>query len=1189
MKRHKPLVPPQDSVTGPPIDKAGQAFASFFRPLAPASPGFLGRTLALSLALLAGASSAPAWQMKQAPLMTQWAAQVDPNNVLPAYPRPQMTRTNWLNLNGIWQFQAGAVNDPVPVGKTLAGDILVPFPVESAISGVMTHDDRAWYRRTFTIPTGWKGQHVLLNFGAVDWEAQIYVNGKSVGLHQGGYDAFSYDITSFLKSSGTQELIVRIFDPVDQGGEPRGKQTLNPGGIFYTSASGIWQTVWLEPVPTSTFVNSLVLVPDVDGNQLKLTAVLTGSTSGVSIKATALSNGTKVSSATGSPGKTLLLSVPNPKLWSPSQPFLYDLQISVIKNGTTIDTIGSYFGMRKVQVAASSGFQKILLNNQFIYEAGVLDQGYWPDGIYTAPTDAALESDLLSAQAFGFNLVRKHMKVEPARWYYWADKLGLLVWQDMPQGGNATAQDQQQFQLELGRMVTTHQNSPSIIMWTVFNEGWGEFNDVALTNWVMGLDPSRLVSDASGWVDNGAGNILDWHNYPSPAAPSDPTRAVASGEYGGIGLLVPGHDWNPSNPMSQATAANAADLEYQFEADAADLYDFKTYQGLSASVFTQLTDVEDEISGLMTYDRAVVKPNTANIAAINSAVVQGSFASTNVLPTSEVTAQTWLYTTATPAANWSDSGFDDSAWSSGPGSFGAGEGTPGTLWNSSDIWLRQNFVVPTLPASSQLFLQLWHDDDVQVYLNGVFAFSATGYVTAYGIYPIAPAALATLVPGLNNVIAVHCVNKGGPQYIDVGISSLSVSGSGGTVAAPSFSPGAGTYSTAQTVSINDSTSGASIRYTTDGSTPSETAGTLYTGSISISTTTTLKAMAFKNGMTDSTVTTGTYTITPPQVAAPTFSPPAGTFTSAQTVTITSSTSGALIAYTTDGSTPTESGGTVTHGTVLANGGTVTISVTTTLNALAFKGGTPDSTVTTGSYTIGTPQAAAPTFTPPTGTYTSPQTVTISTTTSGASIRYTTDGSTPSETTGTLYSSPVNISVTTTLNAMAFKTGMTDSTVTTGIYTISVVTRSLAGTSSDGWHALALTSAQAGTFTATFDATPTVSPENAVVGLSKGVATAYTGLSCIARFNTSGQIDAYNGTAYGTSTISYAKNITYHFRLVVNVTAHTYSVYVTPAGGTELTVGLNYVFRVAQASLDTWDLDVNSTPSGCSLTANSLNP
>ncbi|HWZ94605.1 MAG TPA: chitobiase/beta-hexosaminidase C-terminal domain-containing protein, partial [Opitutaceae bacterium] len=383
------------------------------------------------------------------------------------------------------------------------------------------------------------------------------------------------------------------------------------------------------------------------------------------------------------------------------------------------------------------------------------------------------------------------------------------------------------------------------------------------------------------------------------------------------------------------------------------------------------------------------------------------------------------------------------------------------------------------------------------------------------------------------------------------------------VAAPTFNPPAGTYTSAQTVTITSATSGATIVYTTDGTAPTESGGTVthgtvlpIGGSVTISVTTTLKAMAFKSGMTDSPLTTGLYTISQPQVAAPTFTPPAGTYTSAQSVTITSTTSGASIAYTTDGSTPTESGGTITHGTALANGGAITISVTTTLKALAFESGMTDSTVTSGSYTSGPPQVAAPTFNPTAGTYTSAQTVTITSATSGASIAYTTDGSTPTEsgdtiTHGTALANggAVTISVTTTLKAMAFKTGITDSTVTTGVYTISVVTRSLTGTSSNGWHALALTSAQTGTFTATFDATPTVSPENAVVGLSKGVATAYASISCIARFNTSGDIDAYNGTGYqAASVIPYAKNIAYHFRMVVNVPAHTYSVYVTPAGG-----------------------------------------
>ena len=405
------------------------------------------------------------------------------------------------------------------------------------------------------------------------------------------------------------------------------------------------------------------------------------------------------------------------------------------------------------------------------------------------------------------------------------------------------------------------------------------------------------------------------------------------------------------------------------------------------------------------------------------------------------------------------------------------------------------------------------------------------------------------------------------------------------VAAPSFSPVAGTYTAAQTVTITTTTSGASIRYTTDGSTPSETAGTLYSSPVSISATATLKAIAYESGYTDSTVTSGLYTINLPQVVAPSFSPVAGTYTAAQTVAITTTTSGASIRYTTDGSTPSETAGTLYSSPV-------SISATATLKAIAYKTGMTDSTVTTGQYTISPPQVAAPTFNPGAGTYTSPQTVAITTTTSGASIRYTTDGSTPSETAGTLYSSPVSISTTATLKAIAYKSGMTDSTVTTGQYTINSTTRSLTGSSGNGFHALALTASQTGTFTATFDATPTVSPENAVVGLSKGAATAYGNLSCIARFNPSGDIDAYSGTGYITSTIPYSANLTYHFSMVVNVSTHTYSVYVTPAGGSQLTVGTNLAFRSTAntvTSLDTWNLDVDATPANCSLTANNLNP
>ena len=368
-------------------------------------------------ATLTLAAAAAGWQMQTAPLMTDWAAQVNPSNPLPEYPRPQMQRADWMNLNGIWQFKRGYSADPVPIGQNLGSEILVPYPVESAISGIKQHYDRVWYRRTFSVPSAWAGKRIMLNFGAVDWEAQIYVNGTSVGTHQGGYDPFSYDITPYLTPSGAQEIIVRVYDPTDSGAQPRGKQVNGPGGIFYTATTGIWQTVWLEPVQ-ATCINSLKIVPDVDGGRLKLTVNTTGSTSGVTVTATAKDTGVAVGSVTGAPNTELYITVPSPKLWSPDNPFLYDLEVSLDSGSTAVDSVTSYFGMRKIARALVNGIYKLVLNGQFVFQIGPLDQGFWPDGIYTAPTDAALKWDIETEKQLGFNTVRKHVKVEPARWYY---------------------------------------------------------------------------------------------------------------------------------------------------------------------------------------------------------------------------------------------------------------------------------------------------------------------------------------------------------------------------------------------------------------------------------------------------------------------------------------------------------------------------------------------------------------------------------------------------------------------------------------------------------------------------------------------------------------------------------------------------------------------------------------------------
>jgi len=737
------------------------------------------------LVFLAG--NVGAWQMKQGPLMTQWASQVNTNTPLPEYPRPQLVRTNWLNLNGIWQFQPGATNDPVPTGQTLSSQILVPYPMESAISGVMQYSAFSWYRRTFTVPASWSGQRIVLHLDAVNWLSQVYVNGQSVGIHKGGYDPFSYDITPYL-NGGNNELIVRVYSPEDNAGEPRGKQTLYPGGIMYTSSSGIWQPVWLEPVDSSG-VQNLIVIPDVDNSRLRLT-VNTYATSGVTVSATVLDTGTVVATINGNPQAELDLPIPNAKLWSPTSPFLYDIQISVIHNGVTNDYVTSYFGMRKISINRVGGIPKMFLNNQFLFEMGPLDQGFWPDGIYTAPTDAALAYDIQMEKALGFNMVRKHIKVERQRWYYWADKLGIMVWQDMPSCNSYTGSPQQidplDFITELTAMVTNHWNSPAIIMWDVFNEGqgqsetgqYGQTNTTYLVNLVKTLDASRLVNQASGnnWV--GAGDVLDSHSYPDPGDPISSTQAPVDGEFGGIAWHVTGHLWNPAQAGTGYLLASSLDnFATLYDGYITEAVNFKSAAngGLNAAVYTQITDVENECNGLMTYDR-LLKPDLNRINLSNQKAITGQLTVTTVVPTSQTVPQTWQWTTVTPPTNWYATNFNAAGWNTGLAGFGSsGEPnvTANTPWTTMGyIYLRRTFNPGTLTSQqiSNLVFTTYHDEDVVIYVNGVLASSASGYSTAYvNLNPTAQG-LAAIIPNGTNVLAVSCYQTTGGQFIDVGLS-----------------------------------------------------------------------------------------------------------------------------------------------------------------------------------------------------------------------------------------------------------------------------------------------------------------------------------------------------------------------------------------------------------------------------------
>jgi len=734
--------------------------------------------LVLCLAIAPALAIAQQWQPKKAALMSRFAKDVKADQVLPEYPRPQLTREKWLNLNGVWQYQpATGKTAALPAGK-LSGSILVPFPVESALSGVMEHHESIWYRRSFTIPADWKGERIIVHFGAVDYESEVFVNGKSMGIHTGGYDPFSYDITAALNGSGKQDIAVRVFDPTDNGGYPRGKQTLHPQGIMYTSVTGIWQTVWLEPVP-SVAIDDIRIIPDIDHSAVKL--LISSATSEGTQVSIQVKEGTKVVSAvTGAANKEIVVPVKDARLWSPASPFLYDLDIRLTRNNQTLDRTGSYFGMRKISIGEEGGYKKMFLNNKFLFQLGPLDQGFWPDGGYTAPTDEALRYDLEMTKKFGFNMVRKHIKVEPYRWYYWADKLGLLVWQDMPSPNSYTEHvppiDTSAFADELKRLVTTHRNSPCIVSWVVFNEGQAQHNTKELVSLVRSLDTTRLINQASGGGHFDAGDVLDIHSYPPPAAPVSKTQTLACGEYGGIGFIIPNHTWKtgPTYIMMD----NEKDYTELYDRFATDLAIFKTNKGLSAAVYTEITDVEIELNGLLTYDREVIKGPVEKIRSSNEKAINQALYLNELLPSSQNEARMWKYTLTQPATGWEQQSFEDGGWQQAPAGFGS-KGTPGgtinTNWNSNDIWLRQEFTLGDLSGikREQLVLYLHHDEDCEVYINGVKAVTAPNYTSGYTVVKMTPESQQALIANGKNTIAIHCRQTAGGQYIDAGISVLS--------------------------------------------------------------------------------------------------------------------------------------------------------------------------------------------------------------------------------------------------------------------------------------------------------------------------------------------------------------------------------------------------------------------------------
>jgi hypothetical protein len=728
------------------------------------------------------------WKPAEGPLMTRWAKEVSPQNVHPEYPRPQMVREDWLNLNGLWDYAIRPKDAAKP--ESFDGQILVPFPVESALSGVMKPvgpDNRLWYRRTFTIPEKWSWspgtKRLLLHFGAVDWDATVWVNGKEVGNHKGGYDPFTFDITDTLNEASEQEIIVSVWDPTDAGTQPRGKQVRKPGSIWYTAVTGIWQTVWLEPVP-DVHIASFSLEPDIDRGLLVIRVGVSGDPEGYNLGAAAFDNERQLEGVAAPMGSLIPVNVEQAKLWSPDEPFLYGLVVVLVKGDQIMDRVTTYFAMRKISLGKDeNGVLRLCLNNKPLFEYGPLDQGWWPDGLYTAPTDEALKYDIEVLRQLGMNMARKHVKVEPDRWYYWCDKLGLLVWQDMPSGdryigGNdpditRTEESAKQFDTELTRIVEAFRNHPCIVMWVPFNEGWGQFDTPRVVDMIRTLDPTRLVDNASGWTDRGVGDVHDIHAYPGPAMPPvEEKRAAVLGEFGGLGLPIAGHTWQAEKNWGYRSFKTADELTDAYLALIENLRPL-IGKGLSAAVYTQTTDVEIEVNGLMTYDRAMVKMNAERARAANQKLYLPPPVVTMVVPTSQQQGQEWRYTTSPPAEDWEKPDFDDSAWKLGKGGFGT-RGTPGaivnTVWDTPDIWLRRCFDLQGNSLADP-HLSIHHDEDCEVYLNGRLVAELKGYTTDYTQVALDEPAKASLKPGANS-LAVHCHQTVGGQYIDLGLADV---------------------------------------------------------------------------------------------------------------------------------------------------------------------------------------------------------------------------------------------------------------------------------------------------------------------------------------------------------------------------------------------------------------------------------
>lgn len=668
-------------------------------------------------------------------IKTKWASEVSSTNAWQQYPRPQLVRDQWKNLNGLWDYAILPKDESAP--NNFDGEILVPFCIESSLSGVgkpLLPEDELWYRTTFDV-SNWKGKDILIHFGAVDFKSTLYINGKKVGVHEGGNDPFSYNISDFIdKRKQTQELKLSVWDPTDTGIQPRGKQTLNPKGFWYTAVSGIWQTVWLEPVE-KTYVKQFYTISDIDKNQITLITDLNNPKGNEEYIITVKFNDSLIIKESFKANKNVTINIPNPNLWSPEFPNLYDIGIQVVRNGNTLDKFNSYFAMRKIALGEDEyGYTKLFLNNKELFNWGTLDQGWWPDGLLTPPTEEAMVYDMKVVKDLGFNTIRKHLKVEPALYYYNADKLGLLLWQDMPSGfldihhpeqhvahdskedWDRPEESANQFKKEWKCIIDNLRFFPSIVVWVPFNEGWGQFQSKEITNWTMDYDKSRLTNGISGWADRKVGHFYDAHQYPGPGmepASQNEGRAVVVGEFGGLGFAIENHIWDSSRDnWGYRTYAAKDEFFNQYTQAVYNLYPEKA-RGLAAAIYTQTTDVEAEVNGLMTYDRKVIKLPITFAQVLHSNLYNKTKKANFIVEDAEINSNKKQLTQHNLGKNWELNAEHNKTFKL--------VDFPNHLSETKAVYSYQEFDLKDIPEN--LALKFYGNGDVIVYLNGTEIFS----------------------------------------------------------------------------------------------------------------------------------------------------------------------------------------------------------------------------------------------------------------------------------------------------------------------------------------------------------------------------------------------------------------------------------------------------------------------------------